>query len=80
MPPAINSAKKIFVSNAGADSGLFPELLSEGSGSCVFLLTLPGSIEVAWLQKTRDHNFDETLNDIFLRFQALAVTMPLPDK
>jgi hypothetical protein len=28
IPPAIRAAKKIFVSNAGADSGLFPEPFS----------------------------------------------------
>ena len=30
VPPAVQSAKSIFVSNAGSDSGLFPEPFSDG--------------------------------------------------
>jgi hypothetical protein len=32
IPPALLAAKTIFVSNAGADAGLFPEVFSGGSG------------------------------------------------
>jgi len=138
VPQAILQAKKIFVSNAGADSGLFPSpfsgdtsrgynqlyagLKSNGqyqlvddpseadlvlelqltspSGSTrspevnkvngaadpvpmfrlvvydrkshYILWTITSSRDVAFLQKTHDHNFDEALTAIVLRFESLS--------
>lgn len=134
VPSAIMNAKKIFISNAGGDSGLFPspfsgdpnraynqfyagllatgnyELVSDPSKADLVLelqLTAPNgpsrgskvngasdpvpmlrlvvydrpthyvlwaftqSIEVAFLQKTHDHNFDQALTVILHEFEAL---------
>jgi len=135
VPPAISSAGKIFVSNAGADSGLFPSpfsgdvnrgynqlyaalkatgqypLVSDPAEADLVLelqLTAPNgpasdnkvkgaseplpmfrlvvydrkthfvlwaftqSIELAYLQKTHDRNFDDALNAILLEFESLS--------
>jgi len=135
IPRALRSAGKIFVSNAGADSGLFPSpfsgdptrgynqlyaaLKADGkfqlvddpaeadlvleleltapngpsNGSKVngasnplpmlrlviydrkshyVLWALTQSIDVAYLQKTHDRNFDQALEDLRLEFEALA--------
>jgi hypothetical protein len=135
VPPAIVSAKKIFLSNAGGDSGLFPspfsgdpnraynqfyaaleasghyELVSDPSNADLVLelqLTAPNgpskgskvngasdpvpmmrlvvydrathyvlwaftqSIEIAFLQKTHDRNFDNALTAILMEFEALS--------
>jgi hypothetical protein len=135
VPLAILNAKKIFVSNAGADSGLFPspfsgdpdrgynqlyaglkafgqfELVTDPSDADLVLeiqLTAPNgptngskvngasdpvpmlrmvvydrrthfilwtfthSIEVAFLQKTHDRNFDDALAAILTGFEALS--------
>jgi len=144
IPPAIRAAKSIFVSNGGADSGLFPspfsgdpnrgynqfyaglkasnqfqlvndpadadlvlELqLTAPSGSTVsmtankqngaadpvpmfrlaiydrkshyVLWALTESIEIAFLQKTHDHNFDLALNALLADFEGLAGRSPAP--
>lgn len=135
VPPAIRAATKIFVSNAGADSGLFPspfsgdpnrgynqlyaglkangqyQLVDDPSGADLVLelqVTAPNgpsngskvngasnpvpmlrlvvydrkthyilwaftqSIDVAFLQKTHDRNFDEALTAILLEFESLS--------
>jgi hypothetical protein len=135
VPQAIRDAKKIFISNAGADSGLFPspfsgdpnrgynqlyaglkatsqyELVSDPADADLVLelqLTAPNgptngskvngasnpvpmlrmvvydrkthfvlwaftqSIEIAFLQKTHDRNFDEALSAILLEFEELS--------
>ncbi len=138
VPQAIVQAKKIFVSNAGADSGLFPspfsgdtnrgynqlyaglkasgqyELVDDPSEADLVLelqLTAPvgsthsmntnkvngasdpvpmfrlvvydrkthfvlwaftESIEVAYLQKTHDRNFDDALTAVLLEFESLS--------
>jgi hypothetical protein len=135
VPPAILNAKKIFVSNAGADSGLFPspfsgnpdrgynqlyaglkafgqyELVTDPSDADLVLelqLSAPSgptnpdkqygasdplpmfrlvvydrkthyvlwtfteSIELALLQKTHDHNFDDALRAVLTKFEALS--------
>ena len=135
IPPAILAAKKVFLSNAGADSGLFPspfsgdpsrayvqfyaalkaagqfELVEDPSEADLVLelqLIAPNgpsngakangasdplpmfrlviydrkthyvlwaftqSIDVAFLQKTHDRNFDDALNAIVLEFEALS--------
>lgn len=138
VPAALRTGAKIFVSNAGADSGLFPspfsgdpnrgynqlyaglrannhfELVSDPSQADLVLelqLTAPvgstrsmnsnkingasdpvpmfrlvvydrkthfvlwtftQSIEVAYLQKTHDHNFDEALTAILLEFESIT--------
>ena len=135
VPPAISSAGKIFVSNAGADSGLFPSPFSgdvnrgynqlyaalKGTGQYPLVsdpaeadlvlelqLTAPNgpasdnkvkgaseplpmfrlvvydrkthfvlwaftqSIELAYLQKTHDRNFDDALSAILLEFESLS--------
>jgi hypothetical protein len=135
VPPAILAAKKIFVSNAGADSGLFPspfsgdpsrgynqlyaglkatgqyQLAADPANADLVLelqLTAPNgpttgskvngasdpvpmfrlvvydakthfvlwaltqSIEVAFLQKTHDRNFEDALNFILMEFEALS--------
>jgi len=139
VPPAILAAKKIFVSNAGADSGLFAspfsgdpsraynqfyaelraagqfELVSDPASADLVLelqLTAPNgptnankqngtsdplpmfrlvvydrkthyvlwaltrSIEVAYLQKTHDRNFDDALSSMVLEFEELAGKPP----
>lgn len=139
VPPAILAAKTVFVSNAGADSGLFPspfsgntsrsynqfyaalkasgqfELVSSpGQADLVLelqliapngpseankakgaseplpmfrlvvydrkthyaLWTLTRSIEIAYLQKTHDRNFDEALSALLLDFETLAGKAP----
>jgi hypothetical protein len=135
IPPVLAAAHKVFVSNAGADSGLFPEpfsgspdrgynqlysalqasgkyeLVTDPSQADVVLelqLTAPSgparaskqlgasdpvpmfrlvvydakshfvlwaftqSIEIAFLQKTHDKNFDEALNSILLEFEGIT--------
>ncbi|MGD0737275.1 MAG: hypothetical protein ABR976_19250 [Terracidiphilus sp.] len=138
VPAAIRTATKIFVSNAGADSGLFPspftgdtnrgynqlyaglkangqyELVGDPADADLVLelqLTAPvgstrsmtsnkingasdpvpmfrlvvydrkthyvlwaftESIEIAFLQKTHDRNFDDALNAILLEFESLS--------
>jgi hypothetical protein len=135
IPPAILAAKRIFVSNAGGDSGLFPspfsgdpsrgynqlyaglkansqyELVTDPSQADLVLelqLTAPNgptsgskvngasnpvpmfrlvvydakthfilwaftqSIDIAFLQKTHDRNFDEALTALLLEFEALS--------
>lgn len=139
VPSAILAAKTIFVSNAGADSGLFPspfsgntsrgynqlyaalkasgqfELVSDpGEADLVLelqliapngpseankakgaseplpmfrlvvydrkthyaLWTLTRSIEIAYLQKTHDRNFDDALSALLLDFETLAGKAP----
>lgn len=139
VPPAILTAKTIFVSNAGSDSGLFPspfsgntdrsynqfyaalkatgqfELVadpgeadmvlelqliapngpSEGSKQkgaseplpmfrlVVYdrktryaLWTLTRSIQIAYLQKTHDRNFDSALSALLLDFETLTSKAP----
>jgi len=139
VPPAIRAAKKIFVSNAGADSGLFPspfsgdpnrgygqfyaglkaagqyELVGDPAEADLVLelqLTAPNgpskgskvngasdpvpmlrlvvydrktryvlwafteSIEIAFLQKTHDRNFDDALTAILVDFEALTGKPP----
>lgn len=139
VPPAITSAKRLFVSNAGADSGLFPEpfsgdpnrtydqfyaaLQAKGGYELVsdpaqadlvldiqlnapygslhpakiagtadplpwfrlvvydrpshyILWTITESVPVAYLQKTHDHNFDETLLKVAAKFIGLAHAGP----
>jgi len=134
VPPAVAAAKKIFVSNAGADSGLFPspfsgdqsrgysqlyaglkatgryQLVADPANADLVLelqLTAPSgptngskvngasdpvpmfrlvvydakthfvlwaltqSIDVAFLQKTHDRNFDDALSAILTEFEAL---------
>jgi hypothetical protein len=138
VPTAIRSATRIFVSNAGADSGLFPspfsgdtnrgynelyaglkangqyELVGDPATADLVLelqLTAPvgstrgmnsnkvngasdpvpmfrlvvydrkthfvlwsftESIEIAYLQKTHDRNFDDALNAVLLEFESLS--------
>jgi hypothetical protein len=135
IPPALHSAQTVFVSNAGADSGLFPEpfsgdpnrpyseffnnlkatgafeLVADPSQADLVLelqLTAPAgpqrgskqlgasdpvpmfrlvvydrkthyilwtetqSIELAFLQKTHDRNFDDALNALLNRFLQVA--------
>jgi len=135
VPPAIRAASKIFLSNAGADSGLFPspfsggenrgynqlyaglkangqyQLVSDPADADLVLelqLTAPNgpsngskvngasnpvpmlrlviydrkthyvlwaftqSIEIAFLQKTHDRNFDDALTAILLEFESLS--------
>jgi hypothetical protein len=142
VPSALRTATRIFVSNAGADSGLFPspfsgdtsrgytqlyaglkangqyqlvddpsdadlvlELqLTSPSGSTrsidvnkingaaepvpqfrlvvydrkthYILWTLTRSIEIAFLQKTHDHNFDDALTMLLLEFESLTGKTP----
>jgi hypothetical protein len=135
IPPAILAAKKIFVSNAGGDSGLFPspftgdpsraynqlyaglkannqfELMSDPAKADLVLelqLTAPNgpssgskvngasnpvpmfrlvvydgrthyvlwaftqSIDIAFLKKTHDRNFDEALTALLLEFESIS--------
>jgi hypothetical protein len=135
IPPAILAAKKIFISNAGGDSGLFPSPFSgdpsrsynqlyaglKANGQYALVtdpaeadlvlelqLTAPNgptngskvngssnpvpmfrlvvydarthyilwaftqSIDIAFLQKTHDRNFDEALTAILLEFESLT--------
>jgi hypothetical protein len=135
VPAAIRSATKLFVSNAGADSGLFPSPFSgdpsrgynqlyaglQASGQFQLVddpaeadlvlelqLTAPNgpsngskingasnpvpmfrlvvydrkthyvlwaftqSIDIAFLQKTHDRNFDDSLSTLLLEFESLA--------
>jgi hypothetical protein len=139
IPPAIRAAKRIFVSNAGADSGLFPspfsgdpnrgynqlfaglkaagqyQLVNDPTEADLVLelqLTAPNgpskgskvngasdpvpmlrlvvydrkthyvlwafteSIEIAFLQKTHDRNFDDALTAILVDFEALTGKPP----
>ena len=139
VPLAILAAKKIFVSNAGADSGLFPspfsgdpnrgysqlyaglkaagqyELVADPANADLVLelqLTAPNgpsnpnkqsgasdplpmlrlvvydrkthyvlwafteSIEIAFLQKTHDRNFDDALTAVLVDFEALTGKPP----
>jgi hypothetical protein len=135
IPPAILAAKRIFVSNAGGDSGLFPspftgdpsrgynqlyaglkangqyQLVSDPAQADLVLelqLTAPNgptngskvngssnpvpmfrlvvydarshfilwaftqSIDIAFLQKTHDRNFDEAVTALLLEFESLS--------
>jgi hypothetical protein len=126
VPAAIRTATKIFVSNAGADSGLFPspftgdtnrgynqlyaglransqyELVGDpaeagstrsmstnkvnGASDPVPMFRLvvydrkthyvlwvfTESIEIAYLKKTHDRNFDDALNAILFEFESLS--------
>jgi hypothetical protein len=138
VPAALRTSSKIFLSNAGADSGLFPSpftgdtnraynqfytgLKANGQYNLVtdpadadlvlelqltapagstrsmntnkingaadpvpmfrlvvydrkthfVLWTFTQSVEVALLQKTHDHNFDDALNGILLEFESLS--------
>jgi hypothetical protein len=142
VPAAIRAATKIFVSNAGGDSGLFPSpfsgdpsrgytqlyaglkangqyqlvddpseadlvlelLLTAPVGSTrtmdpnkvngasdpvpmfrlvvydrkshYILWTFTQSIEVAWLQRTHDRNFDDALTALLLEFESLSGKAP----
>ena len=139
IPPAITAARTIFVSNAGADSGLFPEPFSGDpdrpytefysalkttgdytlvgnpaqadlvlelrlfapygptnankqngtadprpmfrlviyDGKTHFILwTVTSSIELAYLQKTHDKNFDIALTEILNQFLKIAGKPP----
>jgi hypothetical protein len=139
IPPAIAAAKTIFVSNAGADSGLFPEpftgdadrpytefcaaLKATGNYTLVgdpaqadlvlelrlvapygpseankqkgasdplpmfrlviydgkthyILWTVTDSIEIAYLQKTHDKNFDAALTEVLDQFLKIAGKPP----
>jgi len=140
VPPALRNAKTIFVSNAGADSGLFPqpftgtpsrpyaefynelkalgryELVDDPSAADLVLepqLTAPSgpqspnkqhgasdplpmlrlviydrkthyilwavteSVEMAYLQKTHDHNLDNAVKTILTDFEIAAGIVPL---
>jgi hypothetical protein len=140
IPPAITAAKRIFVSNAGGDSGLFPspfsgdpnrgynqlyaglkatgqyQLVKDPSEADLVLelqLTAPNgpskgskvngasdpvpmfrlviydakthyvlwaftqSIDIAFLQKTHDRNFDEALSAILMEFEELSGKLPI---
>jgi len=140
VPPAIAAAKNIFVSNAGADSGLFPEpftgdpdrpytefyaaLKATGAFTLVadpahadlvlelrlfapyrptiadkqngtadprpmfrlvvydakthyILWTVTSSIELAYLQKTHDKNFDTTLAQVLNQFLQIVGKPPV---
>lgn len=140
IPPAIAAAKTIFVSNAGSDSGLFPEpfsgdpdrpytefysaLKATGDYTLVgdpaqadlvlelrliapygpseankqkgasdplpmfhlgiydgkthyILWAVTGSIEIAYLQKTHDKNFDTALTEVLNQFLKIAGKPPL---
>ena len=140
VPPAIAAAKTIFISNAGADSGLFPEpfsgdpdraytefyaaLKATGAFTLVadpahadlvlelrlfapyrptitdkqngtadprpmfrlvvydakthyILWTVTSSIELAYLQKTHDKNFDTTLAQVLNQFLQIAGKPPV---
>lgn len=135
VPPALLNAKKVFLSNAGADSGLFPHPFSgdpdrpfnefyaalktwnrydlvgdPADADLVFelqltapygpsnpskpngaadplpmfrlvildrkthyiLWTLTESVDMALLQKTHDHNFDQALNNVLLDLKRLT--------
>jgi hypothetical protein len=141
VPPALLNAKTIFVSNAGADSGLFPqpfsgdpdrpysefyaglkafgkfELVGDPSEADLVLelqLTAPNgpskgskvngasdpvpmlrlviydrkshyvlwaiteSIEIAFLQKTHDRNFDQAIASLLNEFERVSGKMPTP--
>ena len=140
IPAAIPAARSIFISNAGADSGLFPEpftgdanrgysqfyaalkatgkydLVSDPSAADLVLelqLTAPNgpskgskvngasdpvpmfrlviydrkthyvlwaltaSIEIAFLQKTHDRNFDQALEALVLEFESISGKAPM---
>jgi hypothetical protein len=139
VPPAITAAKNVFVSNAGSDSGLFPEpfsgdadrpytefyaaLKAAGNFTLVpdpaqadlvlelrlfapygptnpnkqngtadprpmfrlvvydgkthyILWTVTSSIELAYLQKTHDKNFDTALSEVLNQFLKIAGKSP----
>lgn len=141
VPPALSTARTVFVSNGGADSGLFPQpfsgdpnrayaqfyaalqssaafqLVSDPSEAdlvlelqliapygptnankqngaadprpmfrlTVFdrkthyvLWTVTQSVELAFLQKTHDHNFDQALTAVLNQFLSLAGKPPVP--
>jgi hypothetical protein len=141
VPPALTNAKTIFVSNAGADSGLFPQpfsgdpdrpysefyaglkafgkfdLVADPSEADLVLelqLTAPNgptkgskvngasdpvpmlrlviydrkthyvlwavteSIEIAYLQKTHDRNFDQAVTALLDDFKRVSGKMPTP--
>jgi hypothetical protein len=135
VPPAIRNASKIFLSNAGADSGLFPHpfsgnpdrgynqlyaalkangnyklvndpreadlvlelcltapygpsnadkqkgasdplpmfrLLVYDAGTHYVLWALTESVDLAFLQKSHDRNFDDALHSLLLDFEVLS--------
>ena len=139
IPPAIRNAKKVFVSNAGADSGLFPHpfsgnpdrpydqfydalaatrhyrmvsdpreadlvlelrltapygpqnadkqkgasdplpmfrLVIYDAGTHYVLWAFTESIDIAYLQKSHDRNFDEALQAILHDFESLSGKLP----
>ena len=139
VPPALSAAKNVFLSNAGADAGLFPQpfsgdtnrayvefysdlqssgafhLVSDPSeadlvlelrliapygptnankqngaadprpmfrltvydrGTHYILWTVTQSVELAFLQKTHDHNFDQALTAVLDQFLAVAGKTP----
>ena len=141
VPPALSAAKTVFLSNAGADSGLFPQpfsgdsnrayaqfyaaLQSSGAFQLVsdpsqadlvlelqliapygpsnankqygaadprpmfrltvydrrthyVLWTITQSVDLAFLQKTHDHNFDQALTAVLNLFLAIAGKTPVP--
>lgn len=141
VPPGLSAAKTAFLSNAGADSGLFPQpfsgdtnrayaqfysaLQSSGAFQLVsdpsqadlvlelqliapygptnankqygaadprpmfrltvydrrthyILWTVTQSVELAFLQKTHDHNFDQALTDVLNQFLSIAGKPPVP--
>ncbi len=139
VPPAIRAAKRIFVSNAGSDAGLFPhpfsgdpdrgynqlygalktqgsyELVTDPSqaelvlelrltapygpsnadkqkgasdplpmfrlvvydaGTHYVLWALSQAIDLAYLQKSHDRNFDDALSALFVEFERLSGKVP----
>jgi len=141
VPPELAAAKSVFLSNAGADSGLFPQpfsgdtsrayaefysdLQSSGAFRLVgdpseadlvlelqliapygptnankqngaadprpmfrltvydrrthyILWTVTQSVDLAFLQKTHDHNFDQALGAVLNQFLAIAGKTPVP--
>jgi hypothetical protein len=142
VPPALRNAKKVFLSNAGADSGLFPHPFSgdpdrpynefyaalktwnrydlvgdPADADLVFelqltapygpsnpskpngaadplpmfrlaildrkthyvLWTLTESVDLAYLQKTHDHNFDQALGELVLDLKRLTAATAAGD-
>jgi hypothetical protein len=140
IPPAIRNAKKIFVSNAGADSGLFPhpfsgdpdrpynqfyaalaatghyEMVSDpreadlvlelrltapygpqnadkqkgasdplpmfrlviyDAGTHYVLWAFTESVDIAYLQKSHDRNFDDALQAVLHDFESLSGRPPM---
>ena len=141
VPPALSAAKTVFLSNAGADSGLFPQPFSGDPNRAYtqfysalqasnafqlvdapseadlvaelqliapygptnankqygaadprpmfrltvydrrthyILWTVTQSVDLAFLQKTHDHNFDLALTAVLDQFLAIAGKAPVP--